>query len=60
MDKIRIWWYKRLLKSAYLDYISKDFGCGDFMTNYISLDKERVNYYIRKLQLLGEKIKELN
>jgi hypothetical protein len=59
MKKIKIWLYKRLLKSAYLKYISNDYGCGDFLTNYISLDKERVNYCIRKLQSLGETIKEL-
>lgn len=59
MKKIKIWWYKRLLKSAYLNYISKNYGCGDFLTSYISMDKERVNYYIRKLQNLGETIKEI-
>jgi hypothetical protein len=56
MKKMKIWWYKIKLKKVYLNYRNSYYDCGSHMKNYISGDKDLVNYYISKLRALGENL----
>jgi len=55
--KIKLWYYKRRLKQAYLKYLDDSYDCGGSLSEYLTGSKSLVNFYIDKVNSIDPEAK---